>query len=88
MHKFCLVLLFSKWIFCHSLESLDVIQIEKNIDSELTTKKYYPKDLIDKTAMIIKEIPDSFVKDQDFYNRIFDTIVRNTFSVWNKFFFI
>ncbi|KAG2237507.1 hypothetical protein INT48_005543, partial [Thamnidium elegans] len=39
-----------------------------------SARKYYPKDLIDKTEMIIKEIPDSFVEDQDFYNRIFDTI--------------
>lgn len=38
--------------------------------------------------MIIKEIPDSFVNDQDFYNRIFDTIVSNTFSLWVKFIFI
>ncbi|KAI8889756.1 hypothetical protein K501DRAFT_170257, partial [Backusella circina FSU 941] len=64
----------------YSLENLNVIQIGKNIGSELT-RKYYPKDLIDKTEMITKEIPDSFVKDQDFYNIIFDTIVSNTFSV-------
>ncbi|KAG0757962.1 hypothetical protein G6F16_009984 [Rhizopus arrhizus] len=55
------------------LENLNVIQLGNKIGSE-STRKYYPKDLIDKTEMIIKEIPDSFVKDQDFYNRIFDTI--------------
>ncbi|KAI8988030.1 hypothetical protein BDF20DRAFT_910577 [Mycotypha africana] len=55
------------------LEKLNVVQIGRNIGSELT-RKYYPKNLIDKTEMITKEIPDSFVKDQDFYNRIFDTI--------------
>ncbi|KAG1139478.1 hypothetical protein G6F37_010271 [Rhizopus arrhizus] len=56
-----------------TLENLNVIQLGNKIGSE-STRKYYPKDLIDKTEMIIKEIPDSFVKDQDFYNRIFDTI--------------
>ncbi|CEG80358.1 hypothetical protein RMATCC62417_14710 [Rhizopus microsporus] len=57
----------------YSLENLNVIQLGKKTGPE-STRKYYPKDLIDKTEMIIKEIPDSFVKDQDFYNRIFDTI--------------
>jgi hypothetical protein len=80
MHKFCLVLLCSTLTFCYSLENLNVIQLGNKIGSE-STRKYYPKDLIDKTEMIIKEIPDSFVEDQDFYNRIFDTIVSNTFSL-------
>lgn len=57
----------------YSLENLNVVQLGNKIGSE-STRKYYPKHLIDKTEMIIKEILDSFVEHQDFYNRIFDTI--------------
>ncbi|KAI8373982.1 hypothetical protein EDC96DRAFT_9902 [Choanephora cucurbitarum] len=58
----------------YSLENLNIIQLGNKIGSE-STRKYYPKDLIDKTDIIIKNTPDFFVKDQDFYNRIFDTII-------------
>ncbi|KAI9030059.1 hypothetical protein CLU79DRAFT_695079, partial [Phycomyces nitens] len=54
--------------------SLNIIQLGNRIGSE-STRKYYPKHLIDKTEVIIKEIPDSFVEDRDFYNKIFDTII-------------
>lgn len=78
--------LFSKPIFCYNLDNLNVIQIGNKIGSE-STRRYYPRDLIDKTEMIIKEIPDSFRDDHDFYNNIFDTIVSNSLSVWNNLFF-
>ncbi|KAI9262722.1 hypothetical protein BY458DRAFT_575718 [Sporodiniella umbellata] len=63
-----------KRIFYHcSSESLKVIQLKNKISSE-STSKYYSKNSIDKTEKTIKEIPDSFVKGRDFYNKISNTI--------------
>lgn len=59
----------------YSLERLNIIQIGKKLGS-CATRKYYPKDLIIKTNMIIEEIPDYFVEDRDFYNGIFDKMAE------------
>ncbi|CAO3703874.1 unnamed protein product [Rhizopus stolonifer] len=68
----------------YSLENLNVIQLGNKIGSE-TTRKYYPKNLIYKTEMIIKEIPDFFVEDQDFYNRVFDMMTLADEKSLNEF---
>lgn len=54
-----------------SLEALNIIQLGK---SSHLTRKYYPEDLVEDTGFVIKEIPDFFTNDQDFYSEIFDVI--------------
>ncbi|KAI8967106.1 hypothetical protein BDF20DRAFT_917905 [Mycotypha africana] len=66
-----------------NLEHLNVIQLGNNIRSEVT-KKHYPPNLIEKTDVIIKDIPNFFVSDIQYYNMFFDTLVLNNEKLTNE----
>ncbi|KAI7873838.1 uncharacterized protein EV154DRAFT_400801, partial [Mucor mucedo] len=53
---------------------LNIVQLGNKYGSKIT-REYYPKELIKKTGLTYEEIPCSFVKDEEFYNGVFDIIV-------------
>ncbi|KAI7902404.1 uncharacterized protein BX663DRAFT_552326 [Cokeromyces recurvatus] len=67
----------------YSLEHLNIIQLGNKLGSRIT-REYYPKNLIKKTGLTFEEISCSFIKDNRFYNNIFDTIALSDEFSSNK----